>query len=54
MREEKLELLTLSVRKNFFTVRNVKTCKGFPREVVQYPFFEVFRTRLDKALSNLV
>ena len=37
----------LDVRKKFFTVR-------LPREVVDAPSLEVFKARLDGALSNLV
>ena len=54
MGEEKLEMLKLGVRKSILTVRSVKHWKGFPREIVQCLFFEVFKTRLDKAQSNLV
>ena len=40
----------LDVRKKFFTVRVVR----LPREVVDAPSLEVFKARLDGALSNLV
>ncbi|KFP10962.1 hypothetical protein Z169_06244, partial [Egretta garzetta] len=44
----------LDIRKKFFTLRVVKHWKGLPREVVEAPSLETFKTRLDGALSNLV
>ena len=44
----------LDVRKKFFTVRVVRHCNRLPREAVGVPFLEVFKARLDGALSNLV
>jgi len=44
----------LDIRKKFFTVRVVKRCNLLPREVVEAPFLETFKARLDRALSNLV
>ena len=38
---------------NFFTVRAVKQWSRLPREIVQSTSLEVFKTLLDKALSNL-
>ncbi|KFQ81749.1 hypothetical protein N337_10885, partial [Phoenicopterus ruber ruber] len=46
--------LTLDLRKKFFTVRVVRHWKRLPREVVDAPSLEVFKARLDGALSNLV
>ena len=43
----------LDVRK-FFTVRVVRHCNRLPREAVDTPSLEVFKARLDGALSNLV
>ncbi|GAB0205226.1 mitochondrial enolase superfamily member 1 [Grus japonensis] len=44
----------LDVRKKFFTVRVVRHWKRLPREVVDAPSLEVFKTRLDEALGNVV
>ena len=44
----------LDIRKNFFTVREVRHWKRLPREVVAAPSLAVFKARLDGALSNLV
>jgi len=44
----------LDIRKTFFTMRVVKHWNGLPREVVDAPYLETFKARLDGALSNLV
>ncbi|GAB0186143.1 hypothetical protein GRJ2_001079600 [Grus japonensis] len=44
----------LDVRKKFFTVRVVRYWNRLPREVGEAPSLEVFKTRLDEALGNLV
>ena len=44
----------LHIRKKFFTVRVVRHWNRLPREVVDAPSLEVFKARLDGALSNLV
>jgi len=44
----------LDIRKKFFTMRMVKHWNGLPREVVEAPSLETFKTRLDRALSNLI
>ena len=44
----------LDIRKKFFPVRVVRHWKRLPREVVPAPSLEVFKARLDGALSNLI
>jgi len=44
----------LSIRKKLFTMRVVKHWNRLPREVVESPSLETFKTRLDRALSNLI
>jgi len=44
----------LDIRKKFFTVRVVKHWNGLPKEVVEAPSLETFKTRLDGALSTLI
>jgi len=44
----------LDIRKKFFTMRVVKHWNRLPREVVDVPFAETFKARLDRALSNLI
>ncbi|KFQ85355.1 hypothetical protein N337_03537, partial [Phoenicopterus ruber ruber] len=44
----------LDVRKKFFTMRLVSHWKRLPREVVDAPSLEVFKARLDGALSTLI
>ncbi|KFW73136.1 hypothetical protein AS28_09494, partial [Pygoscelis adeliae] len=44
----------LDIRKKFFTIRVVRHWNRLPREVVDAPSLEVFKARLDGALSNLV
>ncbi|XP_064505691.1 triadin isoform X3 [Pseudopipra pipra] len=45
---------SLDIREKIFTVRVVRLWNRLPREVVDSPSLEVFKTRLDGALSNLV
>ncbi|KFZ57521.1 hypothetical protein N338_10989, partial [Podiceps cristatus] len=44
----------LGIRKKFFAMRVVRHWNRLPREAVDAPSLEVFRARLDGALSNLV
>ncbi|KFR10819.1 hypothetical protein N306_07593, partial [Opisthocomus hoazin] len=44
----------LDIRKKFFTMRVVKHWNRLPREVVEAPSLETFKTRLDRALSSLI
>ncbi|KFQ40639.1 hypothetical protein N332_01488, partial [Mesitornis unicolor] len=44
----------LDIKKKFFTMRVVRHWHRLPREAVDAPSLEVFKARLDRALSNLV
>ncbi|KFO62532.1 hypothetical protein N302_07230, partial [Corvus brachyrhynchos] len=44
----------LDIGKKFFTVRVLRHWNRLLREVVDAPSLEVFKARLDRALSNLV
>jgi len=44
----------LDIRKKFFTMRVVKHWNRLSTVVVEAPFLEIFKTRLDRALSNLL
>jgi len=44
----------LDIGKKFFSMRVVKHWNRLPREAVDAPSLEVFKARLDGALSNLV
>ncbi|KAK4811195.1 hypothetical protein QYF61_019826 [Mycteria americana] len=44
----------LDIRKKFYTVRVVRHWNRLPREGVDAPSLEVFKARLDGALSNLI
>ncbi|KFO84712.1 hypothetical protein N320_12896, partial [Buceros rhinoceros silvestris] len=46
--------LRLDIRKKFFTVRVVGHWHRLPREAVDAPSLEMFKARLDGALSHLV
>jgi len=44
----------LNIRKKFFRMKCVKHWTRLPREVVDAPSLEIFKARLDGALSNLI
>uniref|UniRef100_A0A8C3I6M2 Reverse transcriptase domain-containing protein n=1 Tax=Chrysemys picta bellii TaxID=8478 RepID=A0A8C3I6M2_CHRPI len=44
----------LDIRKKFLTVRMVKHWNKLPREVVESPSLEIFKSKLDKCLSGMV
>ena len=44
----------MDVRGKFFTRRVVRSWNRLPSEVVDAPSLEVFKTRLDGALGNLI
>ena len=54
--EHKLEQrkLQLNPRKNFFPLRVTEPWPRLPREVVESPSLEIFRTRLDAVLCSLL
>ncbi|KFW83921.1 hypothetical protein N305_05152, partial [Manacus vitellinus] len=44
----------LDIERKFFTVRVVRHCNRLPEEVVDASSLEMFKARIDKALSDLV
>ncbi|KFP98567.1 hypothetical protein N329_12298, partial [Haliaeetus albicilla] len=44
----------LDIRKKFFMMRVVRYWNKLPREAVDAPSLEMFKARLDVALSNLI
>ncbi|KAK4818087.1 hypothetical protein QYF61_005664 [Mycteria americana] len=50
----KKDRFRLDIRMTFSTMRVVRHWNRLPREVVDAPSLEVFKARLDRALSNLI
>jgi len=44
----------LNMRKNFFPLRVTEPWHRLPREAVEFPSLEIFKTRLDKVLCSLL
>ena len=44
----------LNMRKNFFPLRVMEPWPRLPREAVESPSLEIFKTRLDKVLCGLL
>ncbi|KFV76507.1 hypothetical protein N308_12292, partial [Struthio camelus australis] len=44
----------LNLRKNFFTGRVTEHWNRLPRQVVESPSLEIFKTRLDVILGNML
>jgi len=50
----KQKKLHVSMRKKFFTLRVTEHWNRLPREVVDSPSLEIFKTHLDKVLCSLL
>jgi len=51
---EKLRKFRLNMRKNFFPLRVTEHWNRLPREIVESPSPEIFKTCLDKVLCSLL
>jgi len=47
-------MFRLNMRNNFFPLRVTEPWNRLPREVVESPSLEIFKTRLDKVLCSLL
>jgi len=52
--KQKHRKFCLNMRKNFFPLRVTEPWHRLPREVVESPSLEVFKTHLDKVLCSLL
>jgi len=50
----KHRMFHLNMRKNFFTLRVMEHWNRLPREVVESPSLEIFKTPLDEVLCSLL
>jgi len=50
----KHRMFRLNMRKNFFPLWLAEHWNRLPREVVESPSLEIFKTRLDKVLGSLL
>ncbi|KFQ67018.1 hypothetical protein N335_00909, partial [Phaethon lepturus] len=51
--KQKHRRFLLNIRKHFFTLRVTKHLQRLPREMVESPSLEIFKSHLDMFLGNL-